>query len=75
MNQNLNEFNKELKLCKKCKSLVKSRKTVVTGYGDSDAEILFLGLAPGRNGADITGIPFTKDPSGISNCIIRWLSW
>jgi uracil-DNA glycosylase len=26
--------------------------------------VFFLGLAPGRNGADITGIPFTRDPSG-----------
>ena len=55
----------ELRQCKRCKSLVKSRKTVVLGYGDTNAKIMFLGLVPGRNGADITGVPFTKDPSGV----------
>jgi uracil-DNA glycosylase family 4 len=37
----------------------------VSGYGDENATIMFVGLAPGRNGADITGVPFTRDPSGI----------
>ena len=28
------------------------------------AKTMFIGLCPGRNGADLTGVPFTKDPSG-----------
>jgi uracil-DNA glycosylase family 4 len=36
----------------------------VPGYGFADAKIFFVGLAPGRLGADSTGIPFTKDSSG-----------
>lgn len=50
--------------CSKCKSLVVSRNISVPGYGYSNADILFIGLAPGRYGADKTGKPFTKDASG-----------
>ncbi len=45
--------------------MVVSRNKIIYGYGDYNAKIVFIGLAPGRNGADITGVPFTKDPSGI----------
>lgn len=51
--------------CDKCKDLVASRSKIVAGYGNLDAKIFFVGLAPGRNGADVTGVPFTKDPSGV----------
>lgn len=60
----LDEVSKKIKLCIKCEKLVKSRKKAVPGYGFTDANILFVGLAPGRLGADYTGIPFTKDSSG-----------
>jgi len=58
--------------CEKCPDLKKSRAKIVWGYGDSDAQIMFVGMAPGRNGADRTGIPFTRDPSGIlfQECLI-----
>ena len=34
---------------------------------------MFVGMAPGRNGADITGVPFTRDPSGVlfQECLIN----
>jgi len=51
--------------CNKCQLLVSSRSRIVNGYGDEQASIMFVGLAPGRNGADITGVPFTRDPSGV----------
>lgn len=51
--------------CDKCLNLKQSRKKIVNGYGSLDSKIIFVGLAPGKNGADITGIPFTKDPSGL----------
>ena len=50
--------------CKKCTELVKCRSRSVPGYGDSKPEILFIGEAPGRHGADMTGVPFTRDRSG-----------
>ncbi len=50
--------------CKRCIDLVNSRNISVPGYGYPNADILFIGLAPGRYGADKTGKPFTKDASG-----------
>lgn len=61
-------INRSLSLedrCDRCFELVKSRARIVKGYGDLKAKYFFIGLAPGRNGADITGVPFTKDPSGV----------
>jgi uracil-DNA glycosylase family 4 len=37
----------------------------VPGFGDPDARILVLGLAPGAHGSNRTGRPFTGDASGI----------
>jgi len=34
------------------------------GIGSPKAKIIIVGLAPGKDGADLTGIPFTRDPSG-----------
>jgi uracil-DNA glycosylase family 4 len=51
--------------CELCEKLIRTRNCIVLGYGDPKAEIMFVGMAPGRNGADRTGIPFTRDPSGI----------
>jgi uracil-DNA glycosylase len=50
--------------CKRCAELVKCRSRPVPGYGDSNPDILFIGEAPGRYGADVTGVPFTRDRSG-----------
>jgi uracil-DNA glycosylase family 4 len=36
----------------------------VPGFGDPQAELLIIGLAPGANGANRTGRMFTGDPSG-----------
>lgn len=50
--------------CNKCEEIAKNRNKAVPGYGFKNADIFFVGLAPGRLGADNTGIPFTKDSSG-----------
>jgi uracil-DNA glycosylase family 4 len=55
----------KIKTCEMCKDLVASRSQAVTGYGDFNADIFIIGEAPGRLGADITGVPFTKDRSGV----------
>lgn len=62
---NLDELVLEIKSCRKCHELVRSRSQPVPGFGDSEAKVLFVGLAPGRKGADLTGVPFTKDDSGV----------
>ena len=36
----------------------------VPGFGDPDAAVLILGLAPGAHGSNRTGRPFTGDASG-----------
>jgi uracil-DNA glycosylase family 4 len=36
----------------------------VPGFGDPDAKVLVLGLAPGAHGSNRTGRPFTGDASG-----------
>jgi uracil-DNA glycosylase len=36
----------------------------VPGFGDSNAQVLILGLAPGAHGSNRTGRPFTGDGSG-----------
>ncbi len=60
----LQGLERKLQACTKCQLLVKSRNKVVPGYGSDNSLIMFVGLAPGRNGADITGVPFTRDRSG-----------
>jgi uracil-DNA glycosylase family 4 len=37
----------------------------VPGFGDPDARVLVLGLAPGAHGSNRTGRPFTGDASGV----------
>jgi DNA polymerase len=50
--------------CALCPALVTSRSRIVHGYGDPQARIVFVGEAPGRHGADRTGVPFSGDKSG-----------
>lgn len=50
--------------CTRCPALVASRRRIVHGYGDVTSGIVFIGEAPGRHGADQTGIPFWGDRSG-----------
>ena len=50
--------------CARCPALVASRCRIVHGYGDPSARIAFIGEAPGRHGADRTGVPFSGDKSG-----------
>ncbi len=43
---------------------MRCRSRVVPGEGSVPADVLFLGIAPGRLGGDRTGIPFSGDRSG-----------
>jgi DNA polymerase len=45
--------------------LVANRRCIVHGYGRSDARVLLVGEAPGYKGGDLTGVPFTRDRSGV----------
>lgn len=69
----------DLVRCRECPRLVEYRESIrgrgalsdadywnlpVPGFGDPDAHILILGLAPGAHGANRTGRPFTGDAAG-----------
>jgi DNA polymerase len=43
--------------CRRCEALSKSRSRIVNGVGPTDADLLFVGEAPGRQ-EDETGKPF-----------------
>src|SRR5580704_14660136 len=51
--------------CYDCAALVRCRSRVVPGDGAVPAQVMFVGIAPGRFGGDLTGIPFSGDRSGI----------
>src|SRR5688500_20399460 len=50
--------------CTRCPALAAGRSRIVHGYGDPAARVVFVGEAPGRHGADRTGVPFSGDKSG-----------
>ncbi|MBI5106352.1 MAG: uracil-DNA glycosylase [Solirubrobacterales bacterium] len=47
----------EARGCVKCPQLAQTRHTVVFGAGNADADLMFVGEAPGRN-EDEQGLPF-----------------
>jgi len=62
--------------CRKCERLASFLDTVkaefpdyyckpVPPFGDPNAEILLIGLAPGKHGANASGRPFTGDYAGL----------
>ncbi len=68
-------FAEAPKGCRRCSRLVGLRKSLrkdrpdwwnapVPAFGDSDAGLAIVGLAPGKEGANRTGRPFTGDASG-----------
>ena len=68
-------FAEAPKGCRRCPRLVALRKDLrreqpdwwnapVPAFGDPDAWLAIVGLAPGREGANRTGRPFTGDASG-----------
>lgn len=51
--------------CTRCPELAANRSCIVHGYGAADAQVVFVGEAPGYRGGDVTGVPFTLDRSGV----------
>jgi len=61
--QALSELCQEIVLCQKCEVLAKNRTRVVPGEGPEDADIMFIGEAPGWH-EDQQGRPFVG-PAGL----------
>ncbi len=59
----LSELCQEITFCQKCEVLVKNRTRVVPGEGPEDADIMFIGEAPGWH-EDQQGRPFVG-PAGL----------
>jgi len=59
----LRELCQEIALCQKCEVLAKNRTRVVPGDGSEDADIMFIGEAPGWH-EDQQGRPFVG-PAGL----------
>ena len=58
------KLKRDISNCERCKALVQTRNKPIPGVGNPEAKVFIVGLAPGKDGADLTGIPFTRDPSG-----------
>ena len=52
----LKNYLNSISNCMEC-SLGKTRKNIVLGYGNSEADIVFVGEAPGKE-EDLQGLPF-----------------
>ncbi len=64
----LEEFYQRIKNCQKC-HLHKSRTNFVFGVGNSQAEVMFIGEAPGRD-EDLQGEPFVGRAGQLLNKIL-----
>jgi uracil-DNA glycosylase family 4 len=53
----LKEVLARARVCERCSELASTRKTVVFGAGNADAELMFIGEAPGAS-EDEQGLPF-----------------
>lgn len=54
----------DVKACKKCQRMCSSARVLDRAAGPLNAPIMFIGEAPGRLGADASGIPFHGDKAG-----------
>ena len=64
MYSTIDGLNLRISKCGKCRSMNQNQKRV-PGVGKTHPLLFFIGEAPGRHGADQTGIPFTQDRSGM----------
>jgi uracil-DNA glycosylase family 4 len=65
-----NELRQQITACQLCPELVAGRNLVVPGEGPEDAEIMFIGEAPGLN-EDKQGRPFVGAAGGFLNELLR----
>jgi uracil-DNA glycosylase family 4 len=55
--ERLKEVYEQARSCARCPQLAEGRTTVVFGSGNADADLMFVGEAPGAN-EDRQGLPF-----------------
>ncbi|HNQ73365.1 MAG TPA: uracil-DNA glycosylase [Verrucomicrobiota bacterium] len=64
------ELRREVLACVKCPHLVAARKSVVFGVGDIEAQLMFVGEAPGAD-EDLAGEPFVGKAGQLLTRIIE----
>ena len=62
--ERFNELVKEAASCTLCPAMCGRSAVLSELNGSPDAQIMFIGEAPGRKGADRTRVPFSGDQSG-----------
>ena len=65
----LREFCKSIQDCQQC-GLARTRRNVVFGSGNPDAEVMFVGEAPGQE-EDLRGVPFVGKAGGLLMKIVE----
>lgn len=65
----LDDLKNEINDCKRCKLSVE-RRNIVFGEGNPDAEVMFVGEAPGRE-EDLQGRPFVGDAGMLLTRLIK----
>ena len=58
------ELVSEASACTRCPNMCGRRAVLSKLNGSPDAQVMFIGEAPGRKGADRTRVPFSGDQSG-----------
>jgi len=69
----LADVRAELGDCRRCK-LCSTRRNIVFGVGDANADLVFVGEAPGNN-EDIQGEPFVGDAGQLLTRMIEAMGW
>ncbi len=64
--QLLEELHRQIMKCTRCQELAETRRKIVPGAGNPNAEIMFVGEAPGED-EDIQGIPFVGRAGNVLN--------
>ena len=68
--QALEELRQRAAVCQKCSNLASARKNVVFGVGNPEADLMFVGEAPGAD-EDIQGEPFVGKAGQLLTKIIQ----
>jgi uracil-DNA glycosylase family 4 len=69
--RDLDELNQEVRACRKCE-LWKTREKAVPGEGSANADLIFIGEAPGFN-EDQQGKPFVGKAGKVLDELLEWM--
>src|SRR5215204_1003719 len=55
----------DVQACRRCPSMEGRRRVLSIANGSPDARVMFIAEAPGRRGGEVTGVPLSRDASGL----------